>query len=97
MRHFRWESGVVAVMAFAIVLMVGSAAWSLSQDEKPAAVGKVSAYEAGKSISVEVGSEKKESFKIDDKTKLEGEIAVGNEVKVWAKEGTATRIVGKKK
>ena len=61
---------------------------------RPAAAGKVSAYEAGKTISVAVGNETKE-FKIDGDTKVEGELAVGKEVEVFAKDGTATKIVVK--
>ena len=93
MKNMRLAGTVMAVLA--VVLMVGAAAWAV-QDDKPAAEGKVAAYEAGKSICVEVEKEKKE-FKINAETKVEGDVAVGHEVKVWAKEGTATKIVGPEK
>lgn len=82
----------LAVMAFALVL-VGAPLMAIAQDD-PAATGKVTAYEAGKSISVQVGDATK-AYKITEETKIEGEVTVGKEVQVWVKEGVATKIVAK--
>jgi hypothetical protein len=78
------------VFAFAALLVAGPAI-ALAVTEDPAAVGKVTAFETGKSITVGEGDAKKE-FKIDDKTEVASEVAVGKEVKVWAKDGVATKI-----
>lgn len=94
MRQHR--GGGLFAAAFAFLLVAGACLLALdSSFEDPAAVGKVASYEAGKSISVEAGKDKKE-FKITADTKVEGEVAVGKEVQVWAKEHTATKIVAKK-
>ena len=82
----------LAVLAFALVL-VGAPLMAVAQDD-PAATGKVTAYEAGKMISVQVGDASK-AFKLNDATKIEGEITVGKEVQVWVKDGFATKIVAK--
>ena len=82
----------LAVMAFALVL-VGAPLMAIAQDDA-AATGKVTAYEAGKTISVQVGDATK-AYKITEETKVEGEVAVGKEVQVWVKEGVATKIVAK--
>jgi len=82
----------LAVLAFALVL-VGAPLISMAQDD-PAATGKVTAYEAGKTISVQVGDATK-AYKITEETKVEGEVAVGKEVQVWVKDGVATKIVAK--
>lgn len=84
---------VVAVLAFALVLVAGAPLMALAKDD-PAATGKVTAYEAGKTISVQVGDDSK-SFKISEETKIEGDLTVGKEVEVWVKEGVATKIVVK--
>lgn len=83
----------LAVLAFALLLVVGAPLMAMAKDD-PAAVGKVTAYEVGKSISVQVGDDAK-SFKIDGETKVEGEVAVGKEVQVWVKDGVATKIAPK--
>ena len=80
-------------VAFAALLVAGPA-MALALTEDPAAEGKVTAYEAGKSIVVGADTEKKD-FKIDENTKVEGELAVGKSVKVFAKDGVATKIVVK--
>ncbi|MBI3856585.1 MAG: hypothetical protein HY293_12935 [Planctomycetes bacterium] len=84
---------VVAVLAFALVLVAGAPLMALAKDD-PAATGKVTAYEDGKTISVQVGDDSK-SFKISEETKIEGDLTVGKEVEVWVKEGVATKIVVK--
>jgi hypothetical protein len=88
------SAAVLAVLAFA-ALFVAGAPLMARVDDDPAATGKVTAFEAGKTISVQVGDDSK-AYKIDAETKVEGEIAVGKEVQVWVKEGVATKIVVKK-
>ena len=85
---------VLAVLAFAVLLVAGAPLMAGVTDD-PAATGKVTAFEAGTSLSVQVGNDSK-SYKIDAETKIEGELAVGKEVQVWVKEGVATKIVVKK-
>lgn len=79
------------LMVAVAALLVAGPVMALAITEEPAAEGKVSAFETGKSITVGEGDSKKE-FKIDDKTKVASEVAVGKEVKVWAKDGVATKI-----
>ena len=87
-----WEFVVLAV---AILIVVGAPLLALNVDlEDTTATGKVTAYEAGKSLSVQVGDDSK-AFKIDADTKIEGALAVGKTVEVTAKEGMATKIVVK--
>jgi hypothetical protein len=76
--------------AFAALLVAGPV-MALAITEDPAAEGKVTAFETGKSITVGDGDSKKE-FKIDDKTEVASEVAVGKDVQVWAKDGVATKI-----
>ena len=83
----------LAVLAFALLLVVGAPLMAMAKDD-PTATGKVTAFEAGKSLSVQVGDDSK-SFKINEETKIEGEVAVGKEVQVWVKDGVATKIVVK--
>jgi opacity protein-like surface antigen len=87
--HF---GGFLVLAAFAAILAVGPA-FAASVQDAPAATaeGKVTAYEAGKSITLGEGDAKKE-FKIDDKTMVKDKIAVGETVKVWATDGVATKI-----
>lgn len=85
--------GVGLVWAFALLLVAG-APLAASDAEEPAAKGKVTAFEAGKSISVDAGGAQKQ-FKITADTKIEGEVAAGKEVEVWAKDDVATKIVVK--
>jgi hypothetical protein len=84
----------LAVLAFAVLLVAGAPLMAMAKDD-PAATGKVTAYEAGKTISVQVGDNTK-PFKIDSETKIEGEVAIGKEVEVWVKDGVATKIAVKK-
>ena len=91
MKHAQF-GGFLVLAAFAAILAVGPA-FATSVQDAPATEGKVTAYEAGKSIVLGEGDMKKE-FKIDDKTKVEGEVAVGKTVKVWAKDGVAMKITG---
>lgn len=84
---------LVAVVAFAALLVAGAPLMAKIDD--PSATGKVTAYEVGKTISVQVGDNQKE-FKIDAETKVEGEVAVGKEVQVWVKDGVAIKIAEKK-
>ncbi len=85
--------GLTLVAGLAFLLAAG-APLVASDDGEPAAQGRVTAFEAGQSIFVESGGAQKE-FKLTPDTKVEGECAVGKEVEVWAKDGTATRIVVK--
>ena len=82
----------LAVLAFALVL-VGAPLMAMADDD-PAATGKVTAYEAGKTISVQVGDATK-SYKLNEETKIEGDLAVGKEVQVWVKDDVVTKIVVK--
>ena len=82
----------LAVMAFALVL-VGASLMAMTADD-PTATGKVTAYEAGKSISVQVGDATK-AYKLTEETKVEGELTVGKEVSVWVKDDVVTKIVVK--
>jgi len=82
----------LAVMAFALVL-VGAPLMAMAADD-PTATGKVTAYEAGKSISVQVGDATK-AYKLTEETKVEGELTVGKEVSVWVKDDVVTKIVVK--
>jgi hypothetical protein len=79
------------LMVAVAALLVAGPAIAFVVAEDPAAEGKVTAFETGKSITVGEGDSKKE-FKIDDKTVVASEVAVGKEVKVWAKDGLATKI-----
>jgi hypothetical protein len=83
----------LAVLAFALLLVVGAPLMAMAKDD-PTATGKVTAFEAGKSLSVQIGDDSK-SFKINEETKIEGEVTVGKEVQVWVKDGIATKIVVK--
>ena len=85
MKQLSW----VAVAAFAALLVVGGSASALVVKDE--CEGKVVAFEKGKMIEVEVKGEKK-SIKLDDKTEMKGEVAVGKNVKVTAKEGVATMV-----
>ena len=90
----RQTLGVSLVVALAFVLVAG-APLVAKETEDPAAKGKVTAYEAGKSVTVDSGGIQKH-FKIAADTKIEGDIAVAKEVEVWAKEDVATKIAVKK-
>lgn len=79
------------LMVAVAALLVAGPVLALAITEDPAAEGKVTAFEVGKSITVGEGDSKKE-FKIDENTKVEGAVAVGKEVKVWAKDGVATKV-----
>ncbi len=86
MRQLSW----VAAAAFAVLLVAGGAVSALAvRDEVE---GKVVAFEKDKSIEIEVGVDKKTTLKIDDKTEVKGEVAVGKGVKVTAKDGVAVKI-----
>ena len=85
--------GVGLVWAVAFLLVAG-APLVARDTEEPAAKGKVTSFEAGKSISVDSGGAQKQ-FKITADTKIEGEVATGKEVEVWAKDDVATRIAVK--
>ena len=84
----------LAVLAFAALVVVAAPLMASVVADDATAVGKVTAYEAGKSLSVQVGDDSK-SYKINEETKVEGELAVGKEVQVWVKDGIATKIVVK--
>jgi len=90
MKHMQLGA-VLAVMAFALVLVAGAPLMASVADD---VTGKVTAYEAGKTITVQVGDNAKE-YKITGETKVEGEVAVGKEVTVVVKEGEATKITVK--
>jgi uncharacterized protein DUF5666 len=81
--------GVSLVVAFALLLVAGAPLMASVLEESTK--GKVTAFEAGKSLSVESGGAQKQ-FKITADTKIEGDLAVGKEVEVWAKDGMATKI-----
>jgi hypothetical protein len=85
--------GIGLVMSLAFLLVAGSPLVAKDTDE-PAAKGKVTAFEAGKSISVDSGGTQKQ-FKITADTKIEGDLATGKEVEVWAKDDVATKIAVK--
>lgn len=85
---------VSLVVAVAFLLVAGAPLMASVADES-AAKGQVTAFEAGKSISVGTGDAQKQ-FKITEDTKIQGDLAVGKEVEVWAKDGIATKIVVKK-
>jgi hypothetical protein len=80
---------MVAVAAFAVLLVAGGAASALVAAD--ALEGKVVAFEKGKSIEIEVGAEKK-TLVVDEKTEIKGDVAVGKAVKVEVKEGHAVKI-----
>jgi hypothetical protein len=82
----------LAVLAFALVL-VGAPLMAMAADD-PTATGKVTAYEAGKTISVQVGDATK-AYKLNEETKIEGELSVGKEVDVFVKDDVVTKIVVK--
>ena len=84
---------VSLVVAVAFLLVAGAPLVASAADDS-AAQGKVTAFEAGKSISVDSGGAQKQ-FKITEDTKIQGDLAVGKEVEVWAKDGVATKIVVK--
>jgi len=86
--------GVGLVLAFAFLLVAGAPLVASDTDE-PVAKGKATAFEAGKSISVDAGGTQKQ-FKITADTKIEGDVAPGKEVEVWAKDDVATKIEVKK-
>ena len=66
-RMFKPMDGVV--LAIALLLAAGTPLLALSINlDDATAVGKVTAYEAGKSLSVQVGDDSK-AFKIDGETK----------------------------
>lgn len=88
------RASFLAVLAFAALVVVAAPLMASVVKDDATAVGKVTAYEAGKTISVQVGNDAK-SYKIDAETKVEGELAVGKEVSVWVKDGVATKIVVK--
>jgi hypothetical protein len=79
------------VVGLAILLVAGAPVLASVLDES-AAKGKVTAFEAGKSLSVDSGGAQKQ-FKITENTKIQGDLAVGKQVEVWAKDGIATKIV----
>lgn len=85
--------GIGLVMSLAFLLLAGAPLVAKDTDE-PAAKGKVTAYEAGKSISVDSGGTQKQ-FKVTADTKIEGDLATGKEVEVWAKDDVATKIAVK--
>ena len=81
---------VSLVAAFAFVLVAGAPLMASVLEDS--VKGKVTAFEAGKSLSVESGGAQK-PFKITADTKIEGDLAVGKNVEVWAdKDGNATKI-----
>ena len=79
------------VVGLAILLVAGTPVLASVLDES-AAKGKVTAFEAGKSLSVDSGGAQKQ-FKITEETKIQGDLTVGKQVEVWAKDGVATKIV----
>jgi len=83
---------VLAVLAFALLLVAGAPLMAAVTDD--AVTGKVTAYEAGKTITVQVGDASKE-YKITAETKTEGEVAVGKEVTIELKETEVTKITVK--
>jgi len=86
--------GIGLVLSLAVLLVAGAPLVAKDTDE-PAAKGKVTAFETGKSISVDSGGVQKQ-FKITAETKIEGDVETGKEVEVWAKDEVATKIAVKK-
>ncbi|HLY09676.1 MAG TPA: hypothetical protein VKW04_10270 [Planctomycetota bacterium] len=91
MKHLQLGA-VLAVMAFALLLVVGVPLMAAVTDD--AVTGKVTAYESGKTITVQVGDASKE-YKITGDTKIEGDVAVGKEVTIEVKETVVTKITVK--
>jgi hypothetical protein len=89
MSHLRVAATWAGVAAFAALLIAGAplAALTLKED----VMGKVTAYEKGKSITVESGGAQK-TIKIDEKTVVDGDVAVGKAVKVTHEAGVALKI-----
>lgn len=87
-RHVLASLGVLVAVA-----LVAGPAFALAAEEK--VTGKVTAYEAGKSVTVESEGAQK-AFTINEETKIEGDLAVGKIVEVTAKDGVAAKIVVKK-
>jgi hypothetical protein len=85
---------VAATVVVALVVLAVGPLLAAALVDDPQAEGKVTAFEAGKSLSVQVGDDQK-AFKITEETKIEGELAIGKQVQVWAKDGVATKIVVK--
>ena len=83
---------VLALMAFALLLVAGAPLMAAVTDD--AVTGKVTAYEAGKSITVQVGDASKE-YKITAETKCEGEVVIGKVVTIELKETEVTKITVK--
>lgn len=86
-RHVLASLGVLMAVA-----LVAGPAFALAAEEK--VTGKVTAYEAGKSVTVESDGAQK-AFTINEETKIEGDLAVGKTVEVTAKDGVAVKIVVK--
>ncbi len=87
-RHVLASLGVLVAVA-----LVAGPAFALAAEEK--VTGKVTAYEAGKSVTVESNGAQK-AFTINEETQIEGDLAVGKTVEVTAKDGVAAKIVVKK-
>lgn len=87
-RHVLASLGVLVAVA-----LVAGPAFARAAEEK--VTGKVTAYEAGKSVTVESEGAQK-AFTINEETKIEGDLAVGKTVEVTAKDGVAAKIVVKK-
>jgi hypothetical protein len=89
MSDLRFAAMVAGVAVLAALLVAGAplAALTIKEDVS----GKVTAYEKGKSITVESGGAQK-TIKIGEKTVVEGDVAVGKTVKVTHEDGTATKI-----
>lgn len=93
MSDLRLAALYTGVAVFAALLVVGTPLAALAIQEDVA--GKVTAYEKGKSITVESGGAQK-TLKINEKTVVEGDVAVGKAVKVTHESGVATKISGAK-
>jgi hypothetical protein len=89
MSHLRIAAVWAGVAVFAALLIAGTPLAALTVNEDLS--GKVTAYEKGKTITVESGGAQK-TIKINEKTIVEGDVAVGKAVKVSVEDGFAVRI-----
>jgi predicted amidohydrolase len=81
---------LASLSVFVAVALVAGPAFAWAAEEK--LTGKVTAYEAGKSVTVESDGAQK-AFTINEETKIEGDLAVGKTVEVTAKDGVAVKIL----
>ena len=89
MSHLRIAAMLAGLAAFSVLLVVGAPLAALTIKEEIS--GKVTSYEKGKTITVESGGAQR-TIRINEKTVVEGDVAVGKAVKVTHEDGVAVRI-----